>query len=145
MLEISLRKAFGVTLGTGLEVFGDGIYAKLRLTLQGIEICDRFFALELGSLDIILGVQWLEKLGTVTVKWKNQIMRFLWEGQPVTLMGDASLQCSKIPLKTMVKTLRAEKHGILIECNGLIKSETASKQPTQIPDFLTPILAKYPK
>ena len=43
------------------------------------------------------------------------------------------------------KTLRAKRHGILIECNGLIKSETASEQPTQIPNFLTLILAKYPQ
>ena len=66
-LEVSPCKSFGVTLGTGLEVFGDGICRDVVLTLQDITISNRFFALKLGSVDVIFGVQWLIKLGTVTI------------------------------------------------------------------------------
>ena len=64
-----------------MEVFGDGICTEVLLSLQGIEICDRFFALELGSLDVILGIQWLEKLGTVAINWKTQTMKLQWNGE----------------------------------------------------------------
>ena len=65
-LKIAKCKQFGLTFGTRFEVFGKGICRKVSLWVQGIEICDNFFVLELGSLDIILGVQWLETLGPVT-------------------------------------------------------------------------------
>ena len=56
-LEISPCKPFAVALGTRLEVFGDGICRNVVLTLQGITVFDHFFALELGSVDVILRVQ----------------------------------------------------------------------------------------
>ena len=60
-------KPFGVTLGTGTKVYGEGICRQVYLSSQGVEIVEDFFYLELGSLDVILGVQWLEKLGTFTI------------------------------------------------------------------------------
>lgn len=45
-LSISACTSFGVTLGTGVKVFGDGICKGSELRLQGIVIEDDFFALE---------------------------------------------------------------------------------------------------
>lgn len=69
--------------------------------MQGLKICDDFLILELGSSDIILGLQWLEKLGDITTNWKEQIMKFSWEGQFVELRGDPSLGVTQISLKAM--------------------------------------------
>lgn len=132
-----------VTLGAGTEVFGDGICKRLTLTIQGIDICDDFYALELGKLGVILGVQWLEKLGNVVVNWKTQVMRFQWEGREVTLKGDPSLKCSRISLKKLRKTLKAGISGVLIECNGLSVSDIESDM--SIPSFLSDILQTYPQ
>lgn len=68
-----------------MEVFGDGICRQVKVTVQGMELCDDFFALELGSLDVILGVQWLEKLGNIIINWKTQTMSFEWKGREVLL------------------------------------------------------------
>lgn len=54
---ISACTTFGVTLGTDLKVYGEAVCKGISLELQGITILDEFFALELGSLDVILGVQ----------------------------------------------------------------------------------------
>lgn len=142
-LEIAKCKQFGVTLGTETEVFGDGICRRLSLWVQGMEICDNFFALKLGSLDVILGVQWLEKLGNVVVIWKNQTMTFNWECRNVILKGDPALRCSKISLKKLTKVLKQEKRGILIECNGI--QETGDHGTPIIPSFLLNEVAKYPQ
>ena len=45
----------------------------------------------------------------------------------------------------MLKLLRAEKNGILIECNGLLESVSTPKHPNPIPAFLTATLTKYPQ
>ena len=118
-LEISKCRPFGVTLGTGTKVFRDGICEQLTLSVQGIDIFEDFFALELGKVGVILGVQWPEKLGNVVINWKTQAMQFQWEGSEVTLKGDPSLKCSKISMKRLRKTLNAEGGCVLIECHGL--------------------------
>ena len=72
-------------------------------------------------------------------------MRFAWEGQDVTLEGNPSLQCFKVSLKTLVKTLRVGGNRVLVECNGLSDLETAAKTALHTPDFLTQILNNSPK
>lgn len=73
--------------------------------------------MELGNSDVIIGLQWLEKLGEITTDWKKQVMRFIWEGHTVELHGDPSLRISQISLKAMEKMLKREKQGIFIELN----------------------------
>ena len=46
---------------------------------------------------------------------KAQTMQFLWQGQKAILVGDPSLKKSKISLKAMIKALRSEGGGILVE------------------------------
>lgn len=56
---------YGVLMGTGLTVKGEGMCKGVVLTLQNIEIVEDFLRLELGSADVILGMQWLETLGGI--------------------------------------------------------------------------------
>lgn len=75
--------------------------------------------MELGSSDIILGVQWLETLVNVVNNWKMQIMQYEKEGNTITLVGDPSSVRSQISLKTMLRTLRKEGAGYYVELNQL--------------------------
>lgn len=72
-LEIPVlpSKSFGVSLGTGEAVQGEGECKSVVLQLAGITIVEDFLPLSLGNSDIILGVQWLEKLGTISTNWKT--------------------------------------------------------------------------
>lgn len=60
------------------------------------------FPLDLGNSDIILGVQWLEKLGTIMTNKKTHEMIFDVGRQPVKLVGDPLLVKAKISLKFMI-------------------------------------------
>lgn len=46
------------------------------VALQGVEVVEDFLPLDLGSSDLILGIQWLETLGVVTVNRKSLLMKF---------------------------------------------------------------------
>ena len=62
-LPLSETEAYGVQMGSGASVKGTGVCRAVPLSLQALEILDDFLPLELGSTDVILGVQWLETLG----------------------------------------------------------------------------------
>lgn len=73
-MDVSDAEEFGVILGTGKNVIGRCECKEIRLCLGPINIVENFFPLELGNSDVILGIQWLEKLGTVSTNWKFQVM-----------------------------------------------------------------------
>lgn len=68
-LPLSSTTGYGIIMGTGLTVKGQGICKGIKLQLQNVTVIDDFLPLELGILDIILGMQWLRKLGEMQVKW----------------------------------------------------------------------------
>lgn len=112
-------EGFGVSLGNGETVRGEGICKGVRINLNGgVEVVAEFLPLGLGSSDIILGVQWLETLGVMMTNWKTQVMKYEVRGEPVTLIGDSTLVCSKISLKAMFCSLK-KSGGYSIECGKM--------------------------
>lgn len=105
-----------------------------------MEVCEDFLPLELASSNAILGVQWLQKLGTVMINWKMQKMVFELRGQTFKIKDDPALVRAQISLKAMMKMLRKEKKGFMIECNhrDLTVAELGTKPQDEgeIPEFL---------
>lgn len=114
-------------MGTGESVKGYGECQGLRLQLQGLEILEDFLPLKLGNSDLILGVQWLEKLGPVTTNWKTQIMKFQINGVPATLKGDPSLDRSKVTLKNMLRTMVVKEND-----TGWVTAKKRNNQSRQV-------------
>lgn len=98
-IPVTGEEEFGVALGNGARVRGKGCCRAVTLVIQGVSIEEDFLPLELGNSDLILGIQWLEKLGEVTTNWKHQSMSFMWGGQGVKLRGDPSLGRTQVSLK----------------------------------------------
>lgn len=109
--------AYGVTMGTGAAVRGEGLCRGVTIHLQGIDIVEAFLSLGLGSSDAILGVQWLETLGMTHTNWKTHVMKFMLGNESVTLRGDPSLGKTLVSLKAMMRTIKHERAGVLVECN----------------------------
>lgn len=66
---------FVVSLGNGEAIRGSGVCKKVVLQLDGgVVVEEEFLSLQLGTSDVILGIQWLEKLGNVTTNWKSHVM-----------------------------------------------------------------------
>lgn len=132
---------YGVLMGTGLTVKGEGMCKGVVLTLQNIEIVEDFLPLELGSADVILGMQWLETLGGMQVNWRTLTMKFRIRGTAVTLQGDPSLSSSSVSLKAMLKTLKKEKEGIWVELGSLETDRVI--EPLGVPTPFQAILQRF--
>lgn len=93
-IPVTESGGFDVSLGNGEAVRGTGICRGVPLVLDGeVEVCDDFLPFELGNSDIILGIQWLEKMGSIVTNWKTQVMTFQSGGSTITLQGDPSFAC----------------------------------------------------
>lgn len=139
---------FGVSLGNGEAIRGEGVCRRVTLQLdEGLEVVEDFLPLQLGSSDVILGIAWLEKLGMVLTDWKSQVMKFEIKGEPITLVGDPSLIHSQISLKAMKRTLRKQGCGFWVECNGVEKliEETPKEEESgaEQSELVSSMLQKY--
>ena len=137
-------EGFGVSLGNGDTVVGEGVCKSVVLELPSLTIVEDFLSLPLGNSDVILGVQWLEKLGTVSTNWKTQTLKFKLGEQSVTLKGDPALGRSLISLKSMLKTIKREDQGFLVEFNSLVGTASPPDQGEPVvPPFLQQTLEQY--
>ena len=91
---------------------GLGVCEAVSLQLQGLQFTSDFVALELGGVDVVLGIQWLRTLGKCEVDWEKHEMRFQHEGQLVTLVGDVGVYNTRVSLKPLISTTPAEKKGV---------------------------------
>lgn len=148
-LPMVSTKGFAVTLGNGEEVKGEGECHGIVLQLADIDVIETFLPFPLGNCDVILGVQWLEKLGTVTTNWKIQEMRFKVGKKSVVVKGDPSLEHTQISLKAMMRTIRKAGGGIIVELQKaqVVPNEQADCRATKPdpPSFLQPTLQRYNK
>lgn len=140
-LPFNSHEKFGDMLGNGERIKGARVCQGLVVEVQNIKITEDFLMLELGNTDMILGLQWLEKLGGIVVNWKEQVMKFQWGMSMIELRGDPSLGTSQVSLKAMMRTLRKEKQGLWVELNEMTQEKEGTS--VTIPLFLEPVVQEY--
>jgi len=86
-LRITPTQELRICLGDGHQVLTRGKCSNLILQLDGSKFVVDAYVLELGGLDLILGVAWLKGLGKVVMDWKEMTMDFLYHGEPTHLRG----------------------------------------------------------
>ena len=75
-LSIELGTQFGVTVGDGTRCKGKGICRKVEPRLKEMTVITDFLVVELGNIDVVLGMQWLDTTGTMKVHWPLLTMTF---------------------------------------------------------------------
>lgn len=128
-----------VRVGTGDREGTRGVCLGMLLHLPGIDVVEEFIPMRLGSADVILGIKWLETLGTIETNWKRKTMEFEIGGKWVKLQGDPTLGTSLVSLKSLERELRRERQGVLVEfSNTEVEGGTRS-----IPEFLQQVLGRF--
>ena len=56
-------------------------------SMNGKQFVNDFLLIQIGSYDMVLGIQWLKQLGEVPGDFHNMVLRFEVEGQSICLKG----------------------------------------------------------
>ncbi|TYK30579.1 ty3-gypsy retrotransposon protein [Cucumis melo var. makuwa] len=99
---------YGVILGSGKAIKGKGVCRDIEVQMEGWKVNDSFLPLQLGGVDMILGMQWFHSLGVTEVDWKKLLLTFYHQGKKIMIRGDPSLTRTQVSLKNVMKSLGAE-------------------------------------
>lgn len=130
-LQSENRSAFKVLLGTGITVNGSGICRDVSLQLQETTIQTEFLVLDPGSVDVVLGVQWLRILGRCEVDWENHELSYVTSEGRVTLLGDRTLNSKAANSAALSSGLEYQEAGSVT-----VGSELFQELPEQIKKVL---------
>lgn len=83
--------AFCVFIGSGEFLVCREVCRQVSLTLQNMVLIEDLFVLDMGGANVVLGIQWLEKLGPVTTNHKELIIEFEIGERTIRLQGDPQL------------------------------------------------------
>lgn len=127
--EIPLKEtsSYGIVMGNGVAIRGKGVCKQLTLELPDLIIIEDFLPLELGSVDLILGMQWLRGMGYMGVDWTGLTMSFKRDGKKITIKGDSSLTRAEVSLKSLNKKWSESDQGFLVELRALTLEEQLSE------------------
>lgn len=92
-LAIPITKAsnYGVLVGSGLSVRGQGVCRSVVLSLQALTIVEDFLPIDLSDWDVILSMKWLHTVGAMQVNYKTLTMKSKSGEDMVTLQGGPDL------------------------------------------------------
>ncbi|TYK27327.1 ty3-gypsy retrotransposon protein [Cucumis melo var. makuwa] len=71
---------------------GKGVCESIELLLNKWKVVEDFLPLELGGVDVILGMLWLYSLEMIEVDWKNLTMTFVHQGKKGYLVECIALE-----------------------------------------------------
>lgn len=86
-LKVDYSKKNAVKLRDGHHVFAMGRCSRVPLQIGELILVVEAYVLDLGGMDIILGVAWLRSLGKITMDYWEMTMSFLFQDRPVLLRG----------------------------------------------------------
>ena len=89
MLGCKVKEAgrMKVAVADGNRIAVTGKIENFRWEFQGQQFLSAFMVIPLGGHDMVLGVQWLAKLGPITWDFEKLEMRLKWGNQKVLLTG----------------------------------------------------------
>ena len=70
-------------------------------------------AIPMGGADVVLGVQWLQSLGTMDFNFQKNFMKFSWEGKEYELNGIIGKPRNLISSNGMTKLLKKGHQGVV--------------------------------
>ncbi|KAF2325566.1 hypothetical protein GH714_030427 [Hevea brasiliensis] len=97
---------FTVKVANGAPLQCQWRFEHVHVLLQGIPFFLTLYSLPLVGIDLLLGVQWLEQLGTVVCNWKKMTMEFQWNDQMQKLQGTDVQPIQSASVKAFSKELR---------------------------------------
>ncbi|XP_061340171.1 uncharacterized protein LOC133286737 [Gastrolobium bilobum] len=132
-----------VFMGNGEFLICDKKCLQVKMVIQGHTIVTDLYVLDLCTLNIVLGMQWLVTLGRVTHNYGELSMEFTWNNKLILLRGIIPQQHQQVV------------YGEDSQCHALAVQEQQVEQSAidpallhiqdKIPTALWPVLLQYQK
>eukprot|EP00253_Pinus_taeda_P007411 PITA_07411 len=78
-----------VMVANGGTINFSGKYHNIKLSMGEYVLTSPMLSIPMGGVDVVLGVQWLQPLGTISFNFQELFMKFSAEGKEVELRGIA--------------------------------------------------------
>eukprot|EP00253_Pinus_taeda_P028176 PITA_28176 len=99
---------------------------NIKLSMGEYVLTSPIISILMGVVDVVLGVQWLQSLGTITFNFQELFMKFSADGKEVELGGIVWKQGKIISSNGMTKLLKEEQRGVIVELCSLDVSTSES-------------------
>ena len=90
-----------VVLGNGVAINAGGVCRNVKLEMQGLGFEIDCITLELGKVDLVLGIQWLRTLGKCEIDWITQEWSFWHKGRRAMLSSELDLHQLQLALQSL--------------------------------------------
>lgn len=118
---------------------------RFQWIMQGTLFQDDFLVLPIGSCDMVLGVQWLCKLGNIHMNFGKLFMQFVYLGKSVTLQG-ACPTFKTVDAKALNKIFVDTTQIFMIKvCTAGVPKETVTPAEEGIPKVVQSLIQEYHK
>jgi hypothetical protein len=78
---------FQVMIADGGTINCSGKCHSIKLNMGEYFLDSPMISIQMGGVDVVLGVQWLQSLGTMALNFQDLFMRFSSEGKEIELRG----------------------------------------------------------
>jgi len=119
-LECQVMVANGGTINCSRE------FHNIKLSMGEYVLTSPMLSIPMGGGDIVLGVQWLQSLGTITFNFQELFIKFFTEGKEVELRGIAGKLGKIISSNGMTNLLKKEQRGVIAQLCSLDVSTSKS-------------------
>jgi hypothetical protein len=114
---------------------------KINLTMGEYVMNSPMISIPMGGADVVLGIQWLQSLGTMDFNFQELFMKFSLEGNEIELRGITWKLGKVIISNDMTKLLKKRHQGIIAQ---LCSIDVQTSKPST-PQDLQRIIDKHSK
>ena len=86
---------------------------NINLSMWQYVLKSPMIVIPMGGVDVVLGVQWLQYLGTLSFNFQELFKKFIWEGKEFYLRGIKGKPCKIIISHSMTKLLNKKQRGVI--------------------------------
>jgi hypothetical protein len=123
-LQIEEFEGFDVAVVDGHTVECLERFPDLDIKLGIYTVRDTFYVVDLLDIDVVLGVQWLIKLGKITTNYQTLEMRFRdSDGKRIVLRGISIGAPKTVSPKRMERIFRNREVTYVVECLITMKKD----------------------
>jgi hypothetical protein len=89
-------------------------------------------SIQMGGVDVVLGVQWLQSLGTMALNFQYLFIIFSSKGKEIELKGIQGKPYKMINSNSLKKLLKKGHHGVIAQLYSLDVQTSISSTPVDL-------------